>query len=273
MNRLSSHIFKKNYGQNFLRNGKFVRILSDSLELNSEDTVLEIGPGEGIVTNNLLNSDAKVLSIEIDYSLVPNLIKRFGENSNFELLNEDFLSVNITEALDKIGSGSKVKAAGSLPYNISKKIIKKLLDFNLSQSKYFIERMAFIVQDEVAKEYVAKAPRASFLSNSIRLYANVKKLESIPASQFYPMPKVNGAILLIEPKKNVAENADEIYKFIRLGYSSPRKTLIKNLKNSNKWSKETLENGFNKLGFTLTARAAELEEEAWVKLFKELHTY
>ena len=265
-----NHNFKKNYGQNFLKNGKFVHILTDALDLQESDTVIEVGTGEGIVTNNLINSGAKVMSVEIDYSLVPNLIKRFGDKSNFEVFNEDFLTIDLTSALDKIGSGSDVKASGSLPYNISKKIIKKLIDFNLSQDKYFISKMSFIVQDEVAKEYVTKAPRASFLSNYIRLYADVKKLESIPASQFYPMPKVNGAILLIQPKKEIPEDVDEIYKFIRLGYSSPRKTLLKNLKNSNKWSKETLENAFNGLGISLTARAAELEENVWIELFKKL---
>lgn len=268
---MQNHNFKKNYGQNFLKNGKFVHILTNALELKESDSVIEVGTGEGIVTNNLINSGAKTMSVEIDYSLIPNLIKRFGEKTNFEVFNEDFLTIDLEAALDKIGSGPDVKATGSLPYNISKRIIKKFLDFNLSQSKYFISNMSFIVQDEVAKEYVTKAPRASFLSNSTKLFAELKKLESIPASQFYPVPKVNGAILLIMPKRDLSENVNEVNKFIRLGYSSPRKTLLKNLKNSNKWEKETLENAFNQLQISLTARAAELEENTWLELFKKLN--
>jgi len=265
-----NHQFKKNFGQNFLRNGKFVNKLVDALEVQPDESVIEIGPGEGIVTNNLLNLGAKVISVEIDYSLLPNLIRRFSNNEKFEVVNEDFLNLDLAETFYKFNSNLEIKAIGSLPYNISKKIIKKFIDFNLEQKKYFISKMAFIVQDEVAKEYASVAPRASLLGNYIKLYADVKKLESIPASQFYPMPKVNGAILVIEPKRNPDQNASEVYKFMRLEYASPRKTLLRNLKNTRKWSDEYLVNTFKELGLIETVRAAELEEEKWLELYKKL---
>ncbi len=267
----NKHQFKKSFGQNFLRNGKFTNKLAEALQIQPDQSVIEIGPGEGVLTNSLLKVKAKVIAVEIDYSLIPNLIKRFGENKNFEIINEDILHIDFTEALDKFNATSEVKAAGSLPYNISKKIIKKFEDFNLEQDKYFVSQMAFIVQDEVAKEYASKAPKASLLSNYINLYADVKKLESIPASQFFPQPRVNGAILLITPKKEVIENAGEIYKFMRLGFSAPRKTLLKNLKNSNKWDKEFLIKTFSELEIKENARAAEIENEKWVELYEKLN--
>ncbi|MFS8131077.1 MAG: ribosomal RNA small subunit methyltransferase A, partial [Candidatus Dojkabacteria bacterium] len=240
-----------------------------ALEIKPGDTVVEIGPGDGMVTNLLLNKEANVICIEVDYDLIPNLIRRFGDNPNFHIVHKDVLDVNYDELLEKFGVEGSFKVTGSLPYNISKVIIRKLIEYTLVTKKFNLHGMSFILQDEVAKDYVAAAPKASFLSNYVRLFAEVKKFESIPAQQFYPMPKVNGGIVYLEMKKPVKDYA-EIQKLIKTGFASPRKTLLRNLKNSTKYTPEVLDKAYKELGLISTVRPAEIETDMWIKLYEKL---
>jgi 16S rRNA (adenine1518-N6/adenine1519-N6)-dimethyltransferase len=269
---MTNHNFKKQFGQNFLKGSKFVDKLIAPLEITENDFVLEIGPGDGAVTSRLIKSNALVTSVEIDYELVVSLIKRFGNEENFKIIHKDILSVNLNEIFREYSKGKTIKVVGSLPYNISKKIIEIFIKYNYSvlDSDNKIMKMAFLVQEEVAKSYNARPPVATFLSNWIRLYANVKKSESIPAVQFFPKPKVNGGILVIEPKAEVSENVENVSKLLRIGFSMPRKTLAKNLKNSQKWDTFKVDDTLKKLNFKDKVRPSEVEFEDWYKLEKLL---
>jgi 16S rRNA (adenine1518-N6/adenine1519-N6)-dimethyltransferase len=255
-----AHQFKKQFGQNFLRNDRFAQKLVDALDLNDQDTLVEIGPGDGRVTNLLLQKAGKVISVEIDYSLLPNLIKRFSDTAKFELLHSDVMELDLNAA----PFTGKYKVAGSLPYNISKQIIQKFLTAPLPP-----EVMSFIVQEEVAQEYVATSPKATFLSNWIALYADVRKLESIPATQFFPKPKVNGGILVIKPAVKFA-NADQIAQVVRIGFAAPRKTLRNNIASGFKLEASTLDQIWNDLHFSPTIRPAELTLEQWEQLTSKI---
>lgn len=263
------HNFKKFFGQNFLKNTRFAERLIHALEIKPGETVIEIGPGDGMVTNLLLNKEANVICIEVDYDLIPNLIRRFGDNPNFHIVHQDVLEANYDEIISKYSEQKEFKVTGSLPYNISKVIIRKLIEYSLSESTHELKGMSFILQDEVAKDYVALAPKASFLSNYARIYTDVKKFESIPAQQFYPMPKVNGGIIYFEFKTPV-ENHKEIMKLVKVGFASPRKTLAKNLKNTKQYTPEQLENAYKELGLVGTVRPAEIDNEMWIKLYEIL---
>ncbi len=133
--------------------------------------------------------------------------------------------------------------------------------------------MSFIVQQEVAQDYVALAPQASFLSNWARLFATVKKLETIPASQFFPQPKVNGAIIMFTPLQLTPDEkvvALQQSKIIELAFRTPRKTLWNNLRAANRWEESILKQAWEKLGLSATARPAELTAETWKQLVTEL---
>jgi 16S rRNA (adenine1518-N6/adenine1519-N6)-dimethyltransferase len=264
-----NHSFKKHYGQNFLKNQKFAAKMVDYLEVDENDTILEIGPGDGMLTKLLLAKGAQVISVEIDYSLLPNLVQKFT-GSNFHLVHEDFLKLELRELFGKYKISGKIKVAGSLPYNISKKIISGLIEFNFLNQSYTIDSMCFIVQEEVAQDYVAQAPRGTFLANYVKLLADVKKYESIPANQFFPMPKVNGGILYIKPKEHLESDWREILKLIRIGFVSPRKTAEKNIKSSRKWSEERVASVFSELGIKDKARAAEISPQEWVDMYMKL---
>lgn len=262
------HNFKKQFGQNFLKNAKFARLMVDNLKLSTEDTVIEIGPGDGMVTKLLLDSGVKVIALEIDDDLIPKLAAKFAQYSNFQLVHLSILDANIENILKDNNATTSIKVAGSLPYNISKKIIDLFLRFNTTHSDYKIKICSFIVQEEVAKDYAVLAPKASFLSNYSRIFAKVRKLESIPNHMFFPMPKVNGGIIKFEIKDEIPDNYLNLHKLIRVGFSNPRKTLSNNLKSSGKYDLENLEEIYNQIGLKQTVRPAEIEFDVWEKLSK-----
>jgi 16S rRNA (adenine1518-N6/adenine1519-N6)-dimethyltransferase len=244
------------------------------LDLKPEDTVIEIGPGDGMVTNIALAKGSKVIAVEIDYDLIPNLVKRFGDEKLFGLLHEDIMRLDINNVLEK-RKVEKLKVVGSLPYNISKRIIDKFINFNIErldiENKMPVEAMSFIVQEEVAKSYTALAPQSTFISNYVHLFCDVRKYESIPARQFFPMPKVNGGIILFKFKKEFPANYKEIIKLMRIGFASPRKTLRKNLTNSTRWAPEIIDAVLKEMAFEEHVRPAEIENEKWIELLNLLN--
>lgn len=273
-----NHRFKKQFGQNFLSSSRFIGAMIDPLELVETDTVIEIGPGNGNVTEKLLETGAKVISIEVDYTLIPKLTQRFEKyisKSKFSLVNQDVLKIDLEEILKENNATNSIKVVGSLPYNISKKIIKKFIEFNylsidsINQDNE-VKAMSFIIQEEVAKDIAAKAPSASFLGNYVQIFADVKKLESIPASQFFPKPKVNGGILFLnmKPRDQVPNSVRAIIKLIRAGFAQPRKTVLNNLGNLKELNinKVKIKEKLLELGLTETARPSELTLEHWKEL-------
>jgi 16S rRNA (adenine1518-N6/adenine1519-N6)-dimethyltransferase len=264
------HNFKKQFGQNFLKNAKYARIVVESLQIAPTDLVLEIGPGDGMLTKLLLETGAQVIAFEVDFDLIPKLLTKFEAYSNFKLVHKSILDVNLSEELKLFENIDSVKIAGSLPYNISKKIIDTCLRFNVSNTKQKIDSCSFIVQEEVAKDYVAAAPKSSFLSNYSKIFAKVRKLESIPNYMFFPQPKVNGGILKIEMYKDLNYNYEELHKLIRIGFSNPRKTLSNNLKSSGKYTNESIAKVFTDLSLSPTIRPAEVEFELWSKIKENL---
>lgn len=270
---MQGHNFKKQFGQNFLISKRFVESLISPLELSEKDIVVEIGPGDGIVTGELIKSQAFVISIEIDRTLIPRLVDKFGSYDNFKLIEEDIMQTNLPEILQSVDPEFKrcLKITGSLPYNISKDIIKMLLHHNLNgKAKHKIETMSFIVQEEVAKSYVAKPPKATVFAMQSSLFADIKKYESIPKTQFKPTPKVDGGIIAFNLKKSLEENISDIEKFIKIGFSSPRKTLINNFKNSGKYESESIRKSMEISAIPESRRASEMSITEWIDLYKNL---
>lgn len=264
--RPEKHDFQKKWGQNFLRGDRYAQGLVKSANVEKGDVVVEIGPGDGRVTNLLLQAGAKVLAIEVDYSLLPKLLKRFGDNQDFQLIHQDILQTDVVAEVEKLGWGNKFKVVGSLPYNISKKIIEQLITAPIQPIV-----CAFIVQEEVAQDYAAKAPKASSLSNWVQLHAQAKKMLSIPKQQFHPAPKVNGGILQLIPHKNFDQTTiQSLQKIIRLGFSSPRKTLWNNLKSLPALNSLTATEFHDKFGISEFTRPAELELSQWQAIVDKL---
>ena len=251
------HEFKKNLGQNFLRDKRWAEKIISYLEIIPGDNIIEIGPGQGYLTSHLLEAGANVFAVELDHELVPFLLGRFGNHPNFHLVESDILEVDLE------ADGSKrYKVAGSLPYNISKKIIDKF--FSTENTP---ELMTYIIQKEVAQDYTAKGPKFSFLSIYAQMYAEVEYKNTISSNEFFPRPKVDGAIVTFSNIKARRQDVKEFARFVKVGYSQPRKKLSSNLTTLG-IDKSVLEAKFITLSLPIGVRAEELGYNHWLELFK-----
>lgn len=247
-------------GQNFLNNTSIITQIIQSSSLSSEDFVIEIGPGNGILTEQLIKSAKKVLAIEIDDRLIPSLKEKFKEALNFELIHADILDINLPTLLEEKGF-SKYKVIANIPYYITSPIIRLLLE-TPNQPKEII----LMVQKEVAERIVAKPGKMSILSNSVQYYAQAEILFNVSREKFTPTPEVDSVVIKITPhtsfdKKNAQTKL--FFRAVRAGFSAKRKTLINNLANIFQLDKTLIEDIILALKLKSTVRAQELSLENW----------
>ncbi len=229
----------------------------------------------------MISSKAKIYSIEIDDSLYQNLEEKFGKFENWKLVKEDAL--NLPSLRDTSLFREATKLVGNLPYNISKKIIRNFLE-----SK--IQTGIFLIQKEVAEDYVAQVPNSTFLSNMVQAFGNCEYLFQVPKEYFYPVPKVDGGLIKITKNEilniknclnidsdcfaTLAMTDDQKFiKFIHAMFASPRKTLANNLKNylnsiQKDLEKAQVEKILTRAEIKLNARAQEVEFEKMRLLFE-----
>lgn len=246
---------QKSLGQNFLINQKILLRLIDLLDIHENDTIIEIGPGIGVLSYTLCEKAKKVFLIEIDKTKSTALNKVLENFNNYEVIWSDATKFDYSI----IGNSENVKVIGSLPYNSAKKII-----YNLFYSDLKWSRAAFILQKEVAENYTSAPPRADFLSMFSRIFSEPSFRFMISRKSFYPMPKVDSAAITFD-RHSRYDGIDKhaLAKFIKKGFSTPRKTIFNNL-GINHSAKETLRD----IKFSKTARPSELQLEDWIYLFK-----
>lgn len=213
----------KSLGQNFFVNKNLCKQIVDIVMEENPYIVVEIGPGTGSFTQIFNDENIKLLLVEKDNELSKTLSTTFSKT---QVLNMDFLDWDFKE-LDKYEK-EKTVFFGSLPYNVSKVIIKKII-----QSPYFQNPAFFIIQKEVAEKYIAKEPNSNLLMLNTQLYAITKRLFNISPDSFRPKPKVNSSFVSFTPKSNNLDiDISEFKKFLKICFTQPRKTLRNNLKNS-----------------------------------------
>jgi len=254
---MDEHNFKKRFGQNFLTRLSWADELIHLAGIKPGDLVIEIGPGQGIVTEKLLAPGNEVFACEIDYELYPVLEEKFSQVENFHLVAEDVLSWNFTAMTGK----KPYRVIASLPYNIAKKVINLFLT-----SKYPPQAMALVVQKEVAENYTAAAPDATFLGLAASVYSDIKYCGTIPKEDFNPEPKVDGGMLLFSRKKPVIKEPEKLVRFIKSGFSTPRKKLSSNLNNIG-YLKSGIEKLLKDMHLKETARPQELSLEQWLQIY------
>lgn len=228
------HKAKKSLGQNFLKSVLALNKIVEAGEITSEDVVLEIGPGKGVLTTKLLEKAGTVIAVEKDRELFEILSEKFAteiKKSKLILLEEDILEFNITSSLpqgDTLVGGYKVVA--NIPYNITGAILKKFLT-----EKTQPELMVLMVQNEVGKRIVASDGKESILSVSVKAYGTPKMVMKVPARYFSPAPKVDSAIISI---KNISRenfkankvNEEKFWEIVKKAFAHKRKKLSGNLK-------------------------------------------
>ncbi len=273
---------KPKLGQHFLADDSFALQIVDALGDVSQNTVLEIGPGRGVLTSLLAKRAQRLIAVELDRVLAAQLRLRFGMFSNVEVIEADILSVDIDSlfgpkpGLRRPGIEFKptpAKVVGNLPYYITSDILLRLLDY----SKYF-EMLVILVQREVADRIAAKPGSSDYglLSATAQLYARVEKLFTLPPGAFSPPPKVHSTALrltMAPRQQELGLNSHALTNngfidFLRLSFGQKRKTLWNNLKSN--YAEPELRAAMIKAKVKPTARAEVLTLEQSAALFRAL---
>lgn len=217
---------KKALGQHFLKSKKVVRDIINAGDINAQDIVLEIGPGKGILTEQLLRFAGKVIAVEKDQVLVRHLKEKFRDEivkNKLEVVNADILQFSIINS--QFSKGYKLVA--NIPYYITGEILRKFLS-----TEYQPNQMVLLVQKEVAQRIVARDKKESILSISVRAYGKPRYIKKVPARLFSPPPKVDSAILSIEDiSKDFFKdvNEEKFFGVVKTGFAHKRKFLVRNL--------------------------------------------
>jgi 16S rRNA (adenine1518-N6/adenine1519-N6)-dimethyltransferase len=268
---------KPKLGQHFLDSDEFATRIVDAMGDLSQSTVLEIGPGRGILTSLLARRARRLIAVELDRVLAAQLRLKFGMFRNVEVIEGDILSVDIDSLFGpKPGLGrpgmelkpEKVKVVGNLPYYITSDILLRLFEY----AKYF-ESIVIMVQREVADRVAAKPGGSEYgiLSATAQLYGRVEKLFTLPPGAFDPPPKVHSAVLrlMLDPQQEkLGVAGDGFIDFLRLSFGQKRKTLWNNLKDTYDGAK--LKQALAEANVKATARAETLSLEESAAVYKAL---
>lgn len=218
---------KKGWGQHFLTDSSVLDDIVSAADLSRDDTIIEVGPGLGVLTEALLQRAGKVISIEVDPALARALSKAFAGAQNLKIVNADALKVDLESLLrEEAGSQNqkyKYKVVANIPYYITGPILRHFLE-----SKTKPRLLVLMVQREVAENIVAEPGHMSILSIAVQFYGKPNIVRYVPPSSFYPEPDVDSALVKIEvygkPAVDV-DNVDDFFALVRAGFSAPRKQL------------------------------------------------
>jgi len=265
--RKTKNIFKKygvqplkRLGQNFLIDKAAIKKIIEVADLNSNDVVLEIGPGSGVLTKELAQRAKKVIAVEKDQRMIEILKEELKGFNNIEVIRGDILK-NI-KFKDK-----NYKVVGNLPFYLSAPVIRKFLEADNPPKE-----MILVVQKEVGQRICAKPPKMSILAVSVQFYSQPKIISYISKRSFWPSPKVDSAILKISSESSQTPKIDRdlFFKIVKAGFSQPRKQLINNLYRGLKMDKEKAEKWLLENKIQPSQRAETLNIEEWVNLAKNL---
>lgn len=266
--------FKKNFGQNFLVDERVLDKIVSAAEIDKNDLVIEVGPGIGTLTQAMAKRAGKVVSVEIDKTLVPILGELLADYDNIEIINEDILKVDINELIARHPDMS-VKMAANLPYNITTPIIMNILEKHIP-----MESLTVMIQKEVAYRMNAKPSTKDYGSLSLvtQYYCEPYLVANVPQNCFMPRPNVDSAVIkltiLKEPRVTVKDE-QFMFEFIKAAFSQRRKTLVNCIFSSGMLSlnKEELGKELNNLGYDERVRGESLTLEDYGKISDAMLQY
>jgi 16S rRNA (adenine1518-N6/adenine1519-N6)-dimethyltransferase len=260
---------RKQFGQHWLRNEKALRQIVSAADVQPSDRILEIGPGTGILTRQLLPLASAVVAVEIDRDLCKLLVQKLGQTENFLLLQGDILSLDVDAhltAFPKFEHPNKVVA--NIPYNITGPILEKLLGTIAEPNPNPFETIVLLVQKEVGDRLYAKPGSKAFGALSVRVQylAQCEWIYHVPASAFQPPPKVDSVVVRIKPRpiETPALNPKHLSMIVKLGFATKRKMLRNNLQSL--VERDRLSQFLEQLNLSPQARAEDLSVDQWVTL-------
>lgn len=214
--------FSKSLGQNFLIDDSVLTDIVDGAEVNKDDLIIEIGPGVGSLTAQLIGKAKKVVSIELDNDLIPILQEELGQYENFTLIHKDALKVDFNEI---IGDEKSVKLVANLPYYVTTPIIVKLLKDN-----YNFKSLTIMIQKEVAERINAEPNCKEYgaLSLLVQYYCDTKIVRKVSPGSFIPRPKVDSIVIRLDrlsEKRVEVKDEKLMFEIIRNAFNMRRKTM------------------------------------------------
>lgn len=224
------HRAKKRLGQNFLIDPNVIQRIVDSINAEPDDSIIEIGPGLGAITLPVLKKVKHLDVIEFDRDIIPKLQLNCSYSRDLEIHEIDVLKFDFTSFYKERSTSDKLRIIGNLPYNISTPVL-----FHLLQHRHVIKDMHFMLQKEVVDRITSSSGNKSYgrLSVMIQSYFSVTPLFTVPGHAFDPAPKVESAILKLQPIEHESSEAPDykiLEELVRTSFSQRRKTLRNSLK-------------------------------------------
>lgn len=258
---------KKHSSQNFLVDGNIIRKIISTAGVASGDVVLEIGPGPGALTEEMLSRGATVIAVEKDAPLAKALVRLQTEDGRLQVIEQDFLEFPLESFFSKfLKKGQKVKVVANLPYHITTPIISYLLPLH-----EYIESMTLMVQKEVAMRFVASKGNKDYSSYTVFIqhFGKVKYCFTVEPTCFYPKPSVKSAVVHFSLEESEpVEKQEALFLMIRTAFLKRRKMLKSSLKDM--YPSEKIETSLKEIGINPLARPEELSREEFVKLHNKL---
>ena len=260
--------FQKKFGQNFLIDTHVLDKIISAAGMTKEDTVLEVGPGIGTMTQRLSQAAGQVIAVEIDTNLIPILKDTLQDCENVTVINEDILKIDIKKMAEEKGGGRPVKVVANLPYYITTPIIMGLFESGVP-----IDNITVMVQKEVA-DRMKEGPGSKdygALSLAVQYYAEPEIVANVPPNCFIPRPNVGSAVIRLTRHKEMPVQVKDpalMFKIIRASFNQRRKTLQNGLGNASElpYTKEQIAAAIAEMGLTPTIRGEALSLAQFAQL-------
>lgn len=255
-------IAKKGYGQNFLINYETIKNITKDLNIKDTTLVIEIGPGLGALTQELLRVAKKVIAIEIDKNMV-NVLNENLSMENLEIINEDFLKIDLDKLVEENKEFKEVIIVSNLPYYITSDILEKIISSNNKK----IVKIVAMMQKEVGKKLLKKEDKIeSYLKVLIDNYCDVKTVTYVSKNDFEPRPNVDSIVLEFSLNKDVYNLNNEFFHIVKECLKNRRKSIVNTLP----FEKDYVLEKFQKIGVKPTIRIEELRIKELLDLLEKI---
>lgn len=260
--------FQKKFGQNFLIDMHVLEKIMDAAGVDSEDCVLEIGPGIGTMTQMLAERAAKVIAVEIDNNLIPILQDTLSAYDNVKIIHNDILKLDLRQLVEEENEGRPIKVVANLPYYITTPIIMGLFEAEVP-----LDSITVMVQKEVADRMKSGPGNKDYgaLSLAVQYYSDPVIAANVPPNCFIPRPNVGSAVIVLHRHQTPAvsvNNEKMMFRLIRASFNQRRKTLVNGLNNAPDipFSKEQITEALDQMGLKANIRGEALTLEQFAEL-------
>lgn len=254
---------KKRFGQHFLSDANILRRIVDAAELEPDDSVLEVGPGLGALTDELARRASRVVAVEVDRDLVAHLRERFAGTSKVAIIEGDVLASTPGELLRAGGAAAPYVVVANLPYNIAAPVLRRFLEGGVRP-----RRLVVMVQAEVAEAIVARPGAMSLIGVATQVYGDTSLVMKVAPGAFSPPPNVQSAVVRIDvlPSPRVEVPLDTFFRVVRAGFGNPRKQLRNSLSFGLHVKQTVVDDVMQRAGVDVTLRPQVLSIDDWTAI-------